>query len=232
MLPPYCFFWLAAAGLLLMRTRRRRLGAAVLAVSLASLYVLSAPLTVTALLGTLDRHPPLPPGSPPAAADAVLVLSGGSREGALEYGGDTVGPMTLDRLRYGAWLSKRTGRPIFLTGSTAAVMARALPDFGVSARWVEDQSENTHEHAVKSAGMLRAAGIERVYLVTHYWHMPRAVAVFDQIEVEVVPAPMGFSSGQEKDLTWLLPSRSALSWSAVIAHEWIGRLWYRVRYGY
>ena len=232
MLPPICFLWFAIAGLLLMQTRLRRLGTAVSAAALASLYLLSTPVVVAALFGTLDRYPPLDPESSAPPADAILILSGGSREGALEYGTDTVGAMALERLRYGAWLHKRVKRPIFLTGQGSDLMAQALGDFGVSARWVESESRNTHEHAVNCADLLRAAGIESVYLVTHYWHMPRAVAAFGEIEVEVVPAPTGFSAGGEFRLQRLLPSVGALYGSAVVTHEWIGRLWYRLRYGY
>ena len=61
--PPHSLIWLALVGLILMRTRRRRAGAVLLAVSLVSLYLLSTPVMVNLMLWTLDRHPPLDPSA-------------------------------------------------------------------------------------------------------------------------------------------------------------------------
>ena len=49
-------------------------------------------------------------------AQAVVVLGGGLRRDALEYGGDTLGTFTLERVRYGAHVAKRTGLPVLVTG--------------------------------------------------------------------------------------------------------------------
>ncbi len=89
-------------------------------------------------------------------------------------------------------------------------------------------------HAVACAPLLREARIERIYLVTHYWHMPRAMAAFSQAGVEVVPAPMGLERGEMEwyDPRWILPGAGALWTSALVFHEWLGRAWYRLRYGY
>ncbi len=235
--PPNSLFWLAVAGLILLRTRRRRAGIVVLAVSVISLYLLSTPLVVAMLLSSLDRHPPLDPsGTGRPDAQAIVVLSAG-KIAAPEYGRPVVSAMALERLRYGVWLQRQVGRPILLTGVTSSLMAEALDTwFGVEARWVEKESRNTHEHAVRCAGLLRDAGIERIYLVTHYWHMPRAVAAFEQIDgLVIVPAPLGFSDGDPRDWynpRWLMPGTVNLYAAALALHEWIGRFWYRLRYGY
>ena len=66
--------------------------------------------------------------------------------------------------------------------------------------------------------------------------MPRAVAAFSQIEgLEIVPAPLGVDAGERRawyDPLWLMPGAGHLHASALAMHEWIGRAWYRVRYGY
>ncbi len=235
--PPNSLIWLALVGLILLRTRRRRAGMVLLAASVICLYLLSTPLAVTVLSSSLDRHPPLDPsGAGRPDAQAIVVLSAGKMT-ALEYGGDVVAPMALERLRYAVWLQRQVGRPILLTGVTSSVMAESLRRwFGAEARWIEDESRNTHEHAVRCAGLLRDAGIDRIYLVTHYWHMPRAVAAFRQIDgLEIVPAPLGFVVGEPRPWyhpKWLLPGTIHLYSSALAFHEWIGRLWYRLRYGY
>ena len=115
-------------------------------------------------------------------------------------------------------------------------MAEGLAElFGIEARWIENESRNTHEHAVRCTPLFHEAGIERIYVVTHFWHMPRAVAAFSQVEgLELVPAPLGFSERRRDwyDPRWLAPSSPALYSSAGVLHEWIGRFWYRLRYGY
>lgn len=235
--PPNSLIWLAVLGLILLRTRRRRAGLVVLAASVISLYLLSIPLVVAALLSSLDRYPPLDPtGTTRPDAQAIVVLSAGKTE-ALEFGGEVVTGMALERLRYAVWLQRRVSRPILLTGFTSSRMAEAMRKwFGAEARWVENESRNTHEHAVRCAGLLRDADIDRIYLVTHFWHMPRAVAAFRQIDgLEIVPAPLGFGDGDERQWhnpRWIMPGTGHLYTSALALHEWIGRLWYRIRYGY
>ena len=228
--------WLAFVGLLLLRSRWRRAGVAILVGSLILLYLLSTPMIATALLRPLDRYPPLDPGSQrPGEAEAIVILSGGSRRGAREYGRDTVGGSALERLRYGVWLQKRLDLPILVTGRTGELMVQAMEEaLGAEARWLENQSDNTHEHAVRCAGLFRRAGIERIYLVTHFWHMPRAVASFEALAgVEIVPAPMGFTESDSGfELKWLLPRSGPLCASATILHEWFGRCYYRLRCGY
>ena len=235
LLPPGGLFALAAAGLILLRTRRRRLGASLVTAAVAVLYLLSTPLVMVALLAPLDRYPPLDPAAtPPGEAQAIVILSAGVRAGAREYGHDVASSTAIERLRYGAWLQRRLGHPILITGSTGQVLAQTLEEwFGVTARWVEDGSHNTHQHVARCAGLLRDAGVERIYLVTHYWHMPRAMAAFSKLGLEVMPAPMGFAdiSPENFDPRWLLPGGGALYASSTALHEWFGRAWYRLRYG-
>ncbi|MGC8668017.1 MAG: YdcF family protein [Chthonomonadales bacterium] len=50
-------------------------------------------------------------------------------------------------------------------------------------------AENTHQEAQAVARLARQHGWTRFLLVTHPWHMRRAVAVFRQAGVRVVPVP-------------------------------------------
>ena len=115
-------------------------------------------------------------------------------------------------------------------------MARVLRrEFGVGARWLDERSRTTAENALESARILQASGVTRVLLVTHAAHMPRAVDVFQRAGLGVVPAPTAFMSAPpdfESDVpavfAWV-PSASALATTSAVAHEWMGRLWYRFR---
>ncbi len=232
LLPPAGLAWLGLAGLALLAARRRRWGTGLLAASAAGFYLFATPLVAALLLAPLDRHPPLAVAGELPAAEAVVVLGAGLRYGAREHGGDTVTAQGLERLRYGAWLAERTGRPVLVTGKSGAEMTAAMErSFRVDVRWTENVGRNTHENAVLSARLLRPAGVGRVYLVTHYWHMPRAAAAFRAAGMEPVPAPLGF--GETEPWYAMLVPRSGSSMECRQAlHEWIGRLWYRLRYGY
>ena len=233
--PPASLIWLAVLGFALMRTRWRRAGAILAVLCVSLLYLLATPLVVTAMMSSLDRFPVLDPASVrQKEAEAIVVLSAAHRD-AREYGGPTASEAAMARVLYAAWLHRRLERPVLITGERGDHMARAMAEqLGVRPRWVESESPNTHHHAVYCRDFLRDAGIERIYLVTHFWHMPRAMAAFRQTGVEVVPAPMGFGDSRRAwyDPSWLLPGIGALCTTSLVFHEWIGIVWYRLRYGH
>jgi uncharacterized SAM-binding protein YcdF (DUF218 family) len=104
-------------------------------------------------------------------------------------------------------------------------------EFRIPVRWVEKKSRNTQENAVFSTALLSQAGIERIAVVTHASHMPRAVAAFARQGVDVVAAPIEFSTRDE--INWasvLLPRLFALSLSSIALHEYLGMVWYWLRY--
>lgn len=100
-------------------------------------------------------------------------------------------------------------------------------DFVVPVRWTEDASDNTYENARNSYRILQKAGISKIYLVTHAWHMMRAAAAFRRAGFEVIEAPTGFTTRYHTDLLAFLPRAAALQDSAMFVHEGIGILWYR-----
>lgn len=240
-LPPASLVWLGLLGVLLILLRGskprwgRRLGVQLVCLALVGLFVLSLPVTASLLARSLDRYPHLDvenlSAGGRAGAEAVVVLGAGYRTGGREWGGDVVSPAGLDRLRYGAELHRRTGKPVLVTGYTAPTMAAAMErDLSTPVRWTEDRSYTTWENAAYSAEILRRAGIERVYLVTHFWHMPRSMIAFTRHGLDPIPAPMGFA-GPSHDTTLLerlLPASGPLAASNTIYHEWVGILWYQL----
>lgn len=232
-LPPSGPLLAGLAGLALMLGTAPRTGLALVFLSLASLYLLSAPWFVAALLRTLDVYPHLDPEGPDfPTADAVVILDGGRLVASPERGGNVVGPRTLERLLAGVRLHRRLGTPILVSGY-GTLMAGALEQgFGVPVRWTEDGSRTTQENADRSAALLRQDGVRRAYLVTHGWHLRRAVAAFERAGIEVVPVPAGRTDRlrTERGLMGLLPSAGRLYSSFLVLHEWIGIIWYRLRY--
>lgn len=205
---------------------------------LVSLYVSSIPVTANWLRARLEIYPTA--DLEHVAAEAIVVLCADRRRDAPEYGGgDTLNRLGLERVRYAAWLAKKTGLPVLASGGgvkegwvpEAELMREILKEFGVEVRWMETKSRNTYENALFSTQMLKGMGIGEVLLVTHAWHMPRAVEAFERAGMKVVPAPTGGAGADNgtEPADWV-PSVSSLQMSYWALHEMLGRLWYHVHY--
>lgn len=234
LLPPGGLVLLALAGFALARTRFAA-GAGIGVFALLLLYVLSTPVVGRSLLQAIE-YPHTDPASDGTGA-AIVVLGGGSYFRAPEYGRDTVNAPTLERLRYAAHLQRRTGKPILATGGDpvrggspeAEQMRTALAEWGASVRWLETASNNTLENARFTEKALRQSGIDRVYLVTHAWHMPRATLAFTRVGLDVIPAPIGYSARPVR-FPDFFPSAAALTMSSHFFHEIVGLAWYRLKF--
>lgn len=237
LLPPLNLLLLALAGLLFIRSRPR-LGRSLLIGSFVLLWLCSTPYIASGALRILEAQ--IKAVNPKTqSADAIIVLGGGAYPNAPEYGGaDTVGCASLERLRYAARLQRETGKPILVSGgnpdgtqSSEAQQMKAVleKEFNVPVRWTEDASDNTLENARYSYQLLHKIGIRRIYLVTHAWHMPRAVMAFQSAGFDVVPAPLAFSSNYRTTLLSFVPNAGALYNSRTSMHEMIGLLWYRLK---
>jgi uncharacterized SAM-binding protein YcdF (DUF218 family) len=238
-LPPASLLVLALIGWLMCR-RWPRAGRAVTIGSLGLLALMSLPVTSGLLRHSLERGiEPVAAGAHDGRARAIVVLSAGLYRDAPEYGDDTVATLTLERLRYGAWLHRETGLPLLVTGGSlhpgdrplAEAMAETLAnEFGVTVQWVEPGALNTWQNATLSAAILRAEAIGTVYLVTSAWHMPRSLAAFEAAGLDPVMAPTGFQGPIGPELIDFVPSAFALAQSTFVIYEWIGIVWYEIAY--
>jgi len=226
-LPPAMPLLIALVGLALL-DRRRRLGRFLATVGVLLLVLVSLPAVADFLVRFVDDSPPFDRAHA-QSAQAIVILGGGTKRAAPEYGGDTLNRLTLERVRYGARVARMTGLPVMVVGgrsepsreTEAKVMRAALQDeFGVPVRWIEDQSRNTHENALMAAAILRPAGVTRVVLVAHGFDMPRATAEFAAAGVETIPAPTGLlAPRREETLLDYFPSVEGLQWSYYALYE-------------
>lgn len=236
-LPPTGPLLLILIGLLLMRRRLRKTGTALIVLASALTLVLSTPWASNLLLASLQNFQPLNVKDTHGAG-AIVVLAGGMRRNAPEYGRDDLGSYTLERLRYGVWLAKRTGIPLLVSGGyhytedglrEADTMVVSLrEDYGMQARWVDSRSLDTADNATESARLLKAEGIRRVLLVTHAWHMERALLEFRTAGLEPVAAPTAYIRSGPTTVIFFLPSSGALQNSTMALHEMLGQLWSRL----
>jgi hypothetical protein len=100
---------------------------------------------------------------------------------------------------------------------------------GLSPQWLEDKSNTTQENAIRSAEILKKEGIKSIYLVTHFWHMPRAKNVFEKQGLKVLDAPMGFYQKTTFTPLDFCPSSEGFQRTRWVWHEIFGNLWYRVK---
>ncbi len=224
MLPPCGSLLLAIAGVFLVKSRPR-LARACLITGLGSLWLLATPVVSDALNGLAEHYPAL---NLPAAAGAqaiVILGGGGQRAFAPEYGGPAADPFLLERLSYGAYLARRTGLPVLVTGMEieAVAMRDTLQrNFGIEPRWIDAKAYDTFENARNSVQLLKADGVQRILLVTRASHMRRSVAEFSAAGVDVAPAPVGILAPRDLGVLRYVPNADALQRACAALNELLG----------
>lgn len=171
---------------------------------------------------------------------AIVVLGGGLRPLAPEYGESHLSNQAIERLHYALWLSRQVPAPLLASGgggwsqpeapAEATVMGRvAVRDYGRQVRWLDTESRDTRGNARQSVALLQKEGICQVLLVTHGWHMRRAVRAFSDearhagLVLRVVPAPMGLVADRQLPVLqrWAPTSEGDLRVRQAL-REWIG----------
>jgi uncharacterized SAM-binding protein YcdF (DUF218 family) len=236
LLPPFVFVLLIGVGLLFLE-RRPRSSKLLLLSSLTLLTLCAMPVFADLLLRGLETNLPVtPPAAHPPAA--IIVLGGDMQRSEDDIDGAHLGLLSLERVRMAARLAQRTNLPILVSGGVvqsdrppvAELMATTLErDFHLKPVWVESKSATTWENATLSASILQAQGITSVYVVTHAWHMRRALMAFAHTGLTVTAVPVSKPGPFEVKLGGFIPTVSTWQYSYYALHEWIGGLWYEFR---
>lgn len=240
LLPPAGNLLLLLAARLLRRWRR--LSWSLVFVSVVSLWALATPISLGWLAAGLETIPAFDLAHPAAQRVAAIVVPGTGRyTEPPEFDHDVVSIRTLERLRYAARVHRTTGWPIAVVGGAplddaapeGLLMAESLQtDFGVPVAWIEDRSTNTAENARNARALLDVDGI---LLVTQAIDMPRARKAFEAVGFDVVPAPIGFITREADGVLGpfdFIPDANALAAARYVLHEYLGLVWYRLRYGH
>jgi uncharacterized SAM-binding protein YcdF (DUF218 family) len=246
LLPPAPFVALLLWGALRL-SHRRRGGWLLVGLAAAGIW-----FGGTALVGDALQHRlwPAPaaawqdivaePGAA-ASATAIVVLGGGREREPAEYGASNLNLHSLARLRYALWLARRSELPVAYSGGVghaqgageaeATIAARiARDEFALPLAWTESASRDTRENAALTVSMLREAGVQRIVLVTHGWHMRRSLRAFEGAiartggGIAVVPAPMGLASSDLSPLLRWLPSNDGMQSTRTALREMLALL--------
>jgi uncharacterized SAM-binding protein YcdF (DUF218 family) len=222
-LPPAGPLLLVMVGIILLR-RRPRLGKTLIVVSVSVLWLLATPVVADALLRAAERCPPLDLSRPTDAQAIVVLGGGGHRPIAPEYAGPMVDDQLLERITYAAFVAKRTGLPVLVSGNgeeATAMRATLERSFDVPVRWVENGSRDTYENARLSAPMLKKDGATHVLLVTSSSHVWRAAQEFRRAGIAVTPAPAVMLVPENSVLHWI-PTPGGLMRAHTALYELIG----------
>ncbi len=167
---------------------------------------------------------------------AVLVLGAGALPWVPEYGRAELKPLSLERLRYGVWLSRQLDAPLGFTGgvgfrqvaSEAELAQRTVvEDYGSTLRWVESRSQDTRQNAAYSVPMLEADGMRKIVLVTHASHMPRALRDFERVaqgRMDLAVAPISVRNDAMSEFADWVPSASGYERFRYVCYELLGLL--------
>ena len=227
--------WLAMLTGLIIYRKNASLG--FLFVSVVTFWIFTTPIVSSYMLVSLEqKFLPVPVHESPAA-DAIVVLGGSlaipeSPRLEVELTGNS------DRILHAARLYRAGKAPVVIaTGGAsnstpeAYVMKVLLKEWGVSEEniVIETESLNTFQNAVNTKPLLDKRGLESVLLVTSAIHMPRALATFQTLGINVIPSPTDYIQEDRKDhdITDFLPDLDSLGKTSLVIKEYLGLLAYR-----
>jgi len=238
-LPPGIFILLiGATGLMLLYSRRWRIGIINLIVSLA-LWALSIVPVTNWLMQGLESEFSFPANP---SGDVIILLGGGAINGVPDINGQAAPTYTsLNRIVAAVRLYQRLQLPIIVSGgrvyadndvAEATVARRFLAELGVPEDRIieEDRARDTAQNARLAAAICRQHGFSRPIVLTAAYHLKRARLAFDAAGMKVTAFPAYFLGSQKAAYTprHLLPSAHALQSSVKALHEYLGIWYYRL----
>jgi uncharacterized SAM-binding protein YcdF (DUF218 family) len=226
-------YLLAALGLLALTwPRARRLGCWLLGGAAGTLLLFSSGRVAAALMAPLEyAYPAVHSAQDFPGVDRIVVLTGYAADdpempltGRLHYSSAQRVTMTLQLAR------SCVGCRVIVSGekTTAHVMAEVLIALGLPAERLE--LEDVSRTTAESARELRARLLGRkFFLVTSAGHMTRAMAVVRKAGLDAIAVPTDHQLPRRWTTAELRPSPESLRASDLAIHEYLGRLWYRIR---
>lgn len=240
LLPPGIFVLiLSVFGLRALLKKHRKAGLCML-ITAGCLWAVSLPLFADWMMGSLESDVAIPD---PENTDVILLLGGALYEKAPDLSGTGApGPDTLERMVTVARLYRRLKVPVVVSGgkvfktdeSIAKVTRRFLLDLGIPRKDVilEERSRDTYENALYCKVICQKKGFTNPLMVTSGYHIKRAKLSFEKVGLDITPFPCAITTWPGKRHGWrsFLPRAGALNTIYAALHEWMGLLYYQMRY--
>jgi uncharacterized SAM-binding protein YcdF (DUF218 family) len=242
LIPPGLFVTVSVLSIIFLFSGRMRLGRTLLLAGTALLYLVSIePVMDGLLFGLENRYRPL--GTlDPEAVSAIVVLGGGGVvcNSPEEEGEATLSSDSLKRVMYARTLHELYGLPIIVSGGNvvkntsceteSSTARRTLMMLGVEESKILEQgnSRNSWEDALYIQKLYRPG---KVLLVTSSYHMRRGMFCFESNDIRCVPAPTDYKSRMTRyNYRSFLPRMVSFRGSHLAMKEWLGLVYYRMRY--
>ncbi len=229
---------------LVLFTRKRTAGRALMAGSAVLLFALSSSFFSQKLIGSLEkRYAPLCVEDSACkarikAVGHIVVLGGGHNSDRRYPITDQINEATMVRVAeavrlHGIFPDAKiifSGGSVYDPVTTAEIMARTSMVMGLDSTDIQlsEDARDTQDEAIALQPVLKT---EPFLLVTTASHMPRSMAMFRKKGMRPIAAPVGFKGKGETALSpdWLFPSAGALKKSETAFYEYIGLVWGKLR---
>jgi uncharacterized SAM-binding protein YcdF (DUF218 family) len=212
---------------LLLASRKKKVGKFLLIAGILFYYLFSiTPVSNYLLLPLENKYLPLDPQNIERADKIVLLLGG--RETDVLRGSEALRISNLKTQKPKIIISGTD--PLLPTSEEALGVKRFFVSRGLAEEniIIESQSRNTWENI---RNVKKIVGNEPFFLVTSAYHMERAMKEFEKVKANPIPAPTDFKIKTEKyTLLDYFPDARNLRNSDLAIHEYLGILWYMLRY--
>jgi uncharacterized SAM-binding protein YcdF (DUF218 family) len=242
---PLCLGLVAAGVLLLWFTRRQRAGRWLVTIGLALLTLFSYNAVANLFIRPLenDYHPLLvearrdPLDARAKGARWIVVLGGGHFLDRQLPPNTELSEMTLARLIEALRLKKQLpAAKVILSGGfgrDGLTHAQVMADTAVELGFAREDlvlEQRTFDTAEEARFISTLVGADPFILVSSASHLPRAVALFRKQGRDPLPSPTGFTTiDSPEDMGDLFPTASSIRKTERAWHEYIGRIWSRMR---
>ena len=179
-----------------------------------------------ALTGLVELYPPLDFRQAAQRQAIVILGGGGQRAFAPEYGGPAAEPLLLERLSYGAYIAKKTGLPVLITGNSLEAARCTIRCSGILELSRAGSMIRGLRHISKCAQL--RADTNAAERASHHLGDPRHPHAACHAGVSPPPAstscaaPVGMLAARDIGVLKYLPAPEALLRSYAAIYELIG----------
>jgi len=218
--------------------RKTKSGISLILISLIT-YSCSCNFFVSPLIHTLENNFSKVSEKNIEQSDIYILLGGGisTNKALSSFPTKNAYPRLLKTIE----LYNKKQKPIYISGgksfnnkeSESSIYKKILIDSGISKEdiFIEESSRNTAENSKYIKEIMHNNNFKSGILITSAYHMPRSMAIFKDDSLIFYPESAGYLENiSNKKFLNYLPNFENLSIFNIVLHEYIGRIYYYMRY--